>query len=282
MPLKVVLKAAAKEAVVRAASTVRGATGGTRCLMYHSVVPEEIEDDLQLTVSTDLVRRQFAYLRAHDFTVADAVALVAAIRAKRELGPRSVVLTFDDGLLDNRDLALPLLAEFGYRATIFVTADALTGRAKPEARDYLTSVQAREMLASGLITFGCHSASHRNLRGMTDAQLVRETADAKREIEDAVGTGISLFAYPYGSYDAWDDRVRAAVQRAGYDGAFTSIVGPNTARRDPYLLYRSRISWAETIPSFSRLLTGGYDWYAAVQWLHARRGQGTGAPVEAR
>lgn len=269
---KVVLKAAAKEAILRAASMRPGDTAGTRCLMYHSVVPTEIQDDLQITVSTDLVRRQFAYLRDNGHPVEDGGAFVAAIRAGREPQPRSVVLTFDDGYLDTRDLALPLLVKFGYRATIFVIADALAGRARPEAtREYLNAGQAREMLTSGLVSFGCHSASHRNLRGLSDDELARETAGAKAQIEDALGVGVTLFAYPFGSYDAWDDRVRAAVERAGYDGAFTSIVGPNMARRDPYLLRRSRISWAETIPSFGRLLTGGYDWYAGVQWLHARR-----------
>ena len=274
MSLKVSLKAAAKEAIVRAASVLPGDASSTRCLMYHSVVQTEMQDDLQLTVSSDLVRRQFGYLRDNGYAVTDAAALVSAIRAGREPRARSVVLTFDDGYVDNRDVALPLLAEFGYRATLFVTADALTGRGRPEAnRDYLTAAQARDMLTSGLISFGCHSASHRNLRGLGEAELAHETAGAKAQIEDALGVGVTLFAYPFGSYDAWDDRVRAAVQRAGYDGAFTSIVGPNTARRDPYLLFRSRISWAEEIPSFSRLLTGGYDWYARVQWLHARGGR---------
>ncbi len=278
-PLKVALKAAAKEAIVRAASTVRGETAGVRCLMYHSVVPTATHDDLQLTVPAALVRRQFAYLRDNRYRVEDASTLVAAIRAGQESAPRTVVLTFDDGYRDNRDLALPLLAEFGYRATIFVTANSMTGRGKPQAAgEYFTASHAREMLTSGLVTFGCHSASHRNLRGLDTPALARETATAKAEIEDALGTAVTLFAYPYGSYDAWDDRVRGAVERAGYAGAFTSIVGPNTAHRDPYLLFRSRISWAETIPSFSRLLTGGYDWYAGLQWLHARRGQVPRAP----
>ena len=48
--------------------------------------------------------------------LAEAVARLAA----GTLPPRSVALTFDDGLGDFADLAVPLLAEFGFPATVYV------------------------------------------------------------------------------------------------------------------------------------------------------------------
>lgn len=44
-----------------------------------------------------------------------------------ELPPNSVCVTFDDGYLDNHDVALPILAELGIPATFFIATDFLCG-----------------------------------------------------------------------------------------------------------------------------------------------------------
>jgi len=267
----VAMKSIVKSAVVAAASRLPSSSEGMRCLMYHSVVPTTRRDPKQMQVSTDLLARQLEYLVENRFSVVDAGAAVSRLGDGCDSAPRSVVVTFDDGYADNQTLAFPILERLRVPATIFMTTEALSGRVRPiYGEAYIGVAQAREMLASGLITFGCHGETHRSLRGLSDHELRRETADAKAWMEDALGVAVKLFAYPYGSYDAWDARVRTAVEEAGFDAAFTSIVGPNKPSTDRLLLLRSRVSWAEEIPAFSRLLAGGYDWYSKVQWLQAR------------
>ena len=271
MGIKTALKARIRGGLILAASRLPHRGGGTQCLMYHSIVRSEERDPRQLTVSVGLLARQLEYLRDNGYRVEEAAALVTRPQGARASDRRSVALTFDDGYANN-SLALPLLQDFGYRATIFLVADVLAGRLRPEGSvSYLDVAQAREMLASGVVSFGCHSASHRNLRGLSGRELEEETVGAKQRIEDALGAPVNLFAYPFGSFDAWNGRVRDAVEQAGFAGAFTSIYGANIPGRDPFLLRRSRVSWAEEVRAFRRLLSGGYDWLAAVQWLQARR-----------
>jgi peptidoglycan/xylan/chitin deacetylase (PgdA/CDA1 family) len=236
--------------------------------MYHSVVDSERYDAGQMTVSTRLLADQLAFLRDGPYQVEDAATAVANPSSSND---RSVTITFDDGFSDNCSLALPILERYGFPATVFLVADALVGRMRPlsDAR-YLDVGQAREMLESGLVRFGCHGATHRRLRGLSSGDLQRETADAKQRIEDALGTPVTLFAYPYGAPDSFDRHVKAAVSDAGFAAAFTSIVGANKPAQERLLLLRTRVSWAETLPSFSQLLRGGYDWYAGVQWLQAQ------------
>ena len=265
------LKLALKRTLVRAWSQLPRPSAGSRCLMYHSVVASEERDPGEMNVPVTLFEHQLEFLRDAGYVLEDAADAAARIRSGNEPDPKSVTLTFDDGYEDNHRLALPVLERFGYRATVFLVADAfLPPRIRPVAgATYLDLSQAREMLASGLISFGCHGATHRNLRELSEAEVDRETRGARIRLEDALGVPITLFAYPFGSFDAWDERTRRAVRRAGFVAAYTSIVGPNTARRDVTQLRRSRMSWAEDVASLSRLLHGGYDWYAAVQWLSA-------------
>jgi peptidoglycan/xylan/chitin deacetylase (PgdA/CDA1 family) len=269
MPLRTVAKTVVKRGIVLAASRV-ARTPGMRCLLYHHVTGGEDHDPGELTVSVRLFERQCAYLRDKGYRVTGAAEAVTMLRSGADLA-RSVVLTFDDGYVDTHTNAVPILERFRFPATVFVVADAMVDGATPVAgKKYFNVAAAREIVAGGLVTIGCHSATHANLRGLSDDALRRETVGAKQRIEDALGVPVRLFAYPFGSYDAWDRRVRDAVQAAGFEAAFTSISSPNGGGEDPFLLRRYRVSWAEELPYFSRMLTGGYDWHAGWQKLRAQ------------
>ena len=261
-------KVALKAGVVRLVSSLHRDDRGLRVLMYHSVSRDLPADREQTRVPLHLFEAQMAYLRENGHDVQDAATAVASLRAGQEPRARSLVITFDDGHADTHETALPILQRHSFPATVFVLADALTAKG---LRGAIGISQAREMLSTGLVRFGCHGATHRALVGLTDRELRDETAGARARIEDALGVSVTLFAYPFGLYDAWDARALAAVRSAGFDAAFSTIVGANGRRTDRFRLRRSRVSWAEELPLFRRLLTGGYDWYAAIQWLQSRR-----------
>ena len=90
-------------------------------IMYHRVIDDPALDPFALGMC---VRRahfieHLDWLRVN----CNVLPLSQAIRAQREgraLPPCSVALTFDDGYLDNLEIAAPLLAERGLPATFFV------------------------------------------------------------------------------------------------------------------------------------------------------------------
>ena len=231
---------------------------GLRCLLYHSIVADERQDPGQMTTPLRLFKEQMAYLAGNGYQVISCTELVRRIE-RGEMSPhKTVALSFDDGEVGLHEFAMPVLQEYRFPATVFLIAEAPGGR-------HLTWEQARQMRSSGLVEFGCHSGTHRHLRGLSDEDLTRETAGAKRRIEEALGCEVSLFAYPFGSYGTWDRRVLRALKGAGFKGAFTSVVGLNALRTDYYLLRRNRVSWLEEIAQFQCLLEGAGDWYAWVQ-----------------
>lgn len=91
-------------------------------LGYHGVsLEDEHEWDPELYVSPSFLRRRFELLREHGATVLPLSTALGLMQAGN-LPPRAVVLTFDDGMHDFYVHALPLLQEFGYPATVYLTS----------------------------------------------------------------------------------------------------------------------------------------------------------------
>lgn len=90
-------------------------------LCYHGVsLQDEHEWDPELFIPRALLRRRFEILRDRGYTVLPLNESLVRC-ANDTLPPRSVVLTFDDGLSDFAQVVAPMLAEFGFPATVYVT-----------------------------------------------------------------------------------------------------------------------------------------------------------------
>ena len=84
-------------------------------LMYHHVSPTPG----LVTVSPQTFAAQMRYLAEHGYDTLRADQLLAFIQGNAHLDRPSVLITFDDGYLDNYVHAYPTLKHYGLRATIF-------------------------------------------------------------------------------------------------------------------------------------------------------------------
>ena len=116
--------ALARSRLVRA---LRPWTGLATCLMYHRVCPDQAQfDDLtqgfapnrELSVTVSAFDAQMAFVAQHF----DCLSLPEAVDrlARGKLLPRSLIVTFDDGYLDNLTLALPILRKHAIPATVYI------------------------------------------------------------------------------------------------------------------------------------------------------------------
>ncbi|MCR5367238.1 polysaccharide deacetylase family protein [Eubacterium sp.] len=81
--------------------------------LKHSRYPEIKGLDLPL------FRQQLEYMKAN-FNVVTMEQVIDAVESKSELPEKALLLTFDDGYVDNYTFALPLLEEFGFQGSFFI------------------------------------------------------------------------------------------------------------------------------------------------------------------
>lgn len=100
------------------------ATRALSILIYHRVLWEQ--DGLLPSVpDTVLFERHMRWLRQF-FNVLPLEDAISRLRAGR-LPPRAAAITFDDGYLDNVEVALPVLQRLGLHATFFIATEFLNG-----------------------------------------------------------------------------------------------------------------------------------------------------------
>lgn len=130
------------------ARRVQGAT----ILMYHSVAEaaKAAWIDSGNHVPPELFEQQMRLL-ARRRRVISMTTLIEALEVGRPLAAGTVVLTFDDGYLDNLTVAAPILQRYGLPATLYLATGYVT-RAAPQWIDQLYAIvraRTRQRLSLG-------------------------------------------------------------------------------------------------------------------------------------
>lgn len=183
-------------------------------LMYHKVVADgEPCNDMRVTVSK--LREDFSFLRDLGCTPVLPRDLVSG----KPLPKRPVMITFDDGYIDNYTLLFPLLQEYQICALICPIVACTDNQ---WASDFCRWEMYREMEASGLVEIGSHTYALHNLDnggavrdGPNGIERFPEETDAdfqSRVLDDIqksydrlaeeLGHAPLCFAYPYGAKEA--------------------------------------------------------------------------------
>jgi len=142
--------------------------------------------------------------------------LYAGLNGEIELPPKPVLITFDDGYIDNYTNAFPILKKYNLRATIFIIP-AFTS----VYPNYMTWEQLKELEANG-ITIESHTLTHPKLEELPDDEIRNELLNSKTMLEEQLGHPIEFLAYPTGTYNL---HIAGIAQDLGYKGAFTIKYG---------------------------------------------------------
>lgn len=220
-------------------------------LMYHHVSPKPG----LVTVSPEVFRQHVQYLVQNGWTTVGATG-VEDFFAGRPLPQRSVVITFDDGYLDNYAYAHPILSEFGLMAMLFIVTGWIgsgparvgisqapfdhrecKGRIAAGAGDdvMLRWSEVEEMQFAGSFEFHSHTHSHtrwdKALVGSDRVSALSEDIQASRRTLVTRLGGVSRhLCWPQGYYEPTYVDAAAA---AGFDHLYTTGRRPNLRNSDP-------------------------------------------------
>jgi peptidoglycan/xylan/chitin deacetylase (PgdA/CDA1 family) len=187
---------------------------------------------------------QMSWLARHGF---HAITLRRAYdywRGGVPLPQRPVVLSFDDGYLNDLTDALPVLRRFGWPGVLNLEVNNV----RPGD---LTAAQVRVLIRAGW-EVDAHTLTHPDLTTLGSAALRREVAGSRDWIRRRFGVPVSFFCYPAGKYDA---DVVAAVRAAGYLAATTVHYGFASPRQGLWTLDRVRIDGSDGLAGFAAKLS---------------------------
>lgn len=238
-------------------------------LMYHRIA--EVAGDRN-SLPPAAFAAQLAYLKTHGYQTLTLAEVFSLRQAARPLPGKTVVLTFDDGYEDNYRVALPLLKQYGMRATVFVVAgwidkpnDWEDYPGKPVCRT-MNWTQLREWQAAGN-EIGSHTVNHPFLSQLNEAEITAELRTSKEILENGLQCEIPFLCYPYGDFDARVQRVAAAV---GYQGALAIFNGTSLTQFDAYALPRIVIPAKQSLREFAWKVSKVHHLFTALRIAERR------------
>jgi peptidoglycan/xylan/chitin deacetylase (PgdA/CDA1 family) len=240
-------------------------------LMYHSISYDANRRFKQFTVSPSLFAEQMAYLSQHKYTPLTITQFISA-RSHSALPPRPVLLTFDDGFADFASIALPILQQYGFTATLYVATAFVNATSRwlfregEARRTMLTWPQLVDISSCG-IECGAHSHSHYQLDVVSHTIAHNEIVLSKQSLEQHLGMPVSSFAYPFGYYSS---SVKALVRAAGFTSACAVKHAMCSVTSDPFSLARLMVKANCGIDAFASLLDGRLPALAESLYVRSR------------
>lgn len=234
---------------------------GIPIFLYHSI------DETGSPISThpENFRWQMQYLAKRGWSTMRLGELIAAMQSGH-LPQKRFVVTFDDGFQNLHTVALPILKELGFSATVYLATEFVS-RSNSFVRvimpelPMLTWEDLKALQKEGW-DIESHGHTHINLPDLELSRLHWELTISREHIRQHLGTEARHFCYPRGRYSR---EVVAAVKAAGYESAASFRSGLAHARSNPWLLSRLPINDRATPLHFRALLTEPYSWFSVAR-----------------
>lgn len=230
-------------------------------LMYHHVSPQPG----LVTCSPENFRAQMEWLARNGWNTLSTAAFAESL-ASGVFPKKSVLITFDDGYLDNWVYAHPVLREFGLQATIFLITGWIGDgpvrahigqsgmptvlnhkQAMADAREgrfdnaFLRWSEVEAMRAAGTVDFQSHTHTHTRWDRVVTDPLARDIALAddltasRASLAMRLGETTSHLCWPQGYFD---ERYQQVALATGFTHLYTTEHGVVRAGSEPARLPR--------------------------------------------
>ena len=227
-------------------------------LMYHHVNP----NSGLVTMSPKTFTDHMGYLARAGYTTLTADQFLEFLQGSYQAPAKSVLITFDDGYLDNYVYAYPTLRAFGLHAVIFCVTGWLSdgkprnhageNTALPICPDHSACKQAiaagrtdevmlrwsevQRMFDDGTIEIHSHTHTHTRWDKMIpdvdkrSQQLAQDLSESQQILLSRLGKQSTHLCWPQGYFDA---DYQATATRLGFVAQYTTSQHANTRNTTP-------------------------------------------------
>ena len=220
-----------------------------RIINYHSVP----------TDSSAQFEKQIRWLKQHfEFCTKEKLVQFLSGDAAFHEKP-GVLLTFDDGFLDNYSVAYPIMKQFGVKA-MFMISTELVGKknAGTQNMDYMTADQILQLSRDGN-EICSHTATHHRMSALDDSETLQfEIIQSKQWLEKLLQHPVDIFCWVGGEEETYTAEASHMIREHYQYGMMTNSC-PVTPGTDPFQLDRSNIesSWPVSLLKFQ--IAGSID-----------------------
>jgi len=242
-------------------------------IMYHSILKSRRNEYI---VSPTELEKDLKYLQQNNFNTITAEDLINYIYSDIALPEKPVMITFDDGYLNNITYAVPLLEQYNMRAVISVVGsftDEESSAERHASYSYLNWNEINEIINSDTIEIQCHTYNlHKNSGGRKGVGKTRsESAEEydkflredilkfKQVMEINTAYQTKAFIYPFGVYS---EESEAVIKNMGFLASFSCREKLNIISKNPeslYLLGRFNRSGNISSENFFKKLLKNYE-----------------------
>jgi peptidoglycan/xylan/chitin deacetylase (PgdA/CDA1 family) len=212
----------------------------------HEYATELTKSQPDLTVEPAVFAQEMEALDRAGYRTITERQLFDALYRGQALPRKPVIVSVDDGYVDDVTEMLPVLRRLRMVATFYV----ITRRVHEAG--FLDTRQIRALEAAGM-DVGAHTRTHANLPGLPPAALRSEVDGSAADLRAILGHPVYWFAYPYGAVDATVER---EVRRAGFLLAVTTKGGTTASSTAPLEIPRIHVGRSAT-PRSVVALAGG-------------------------
>lgn len=220
-------------------------------LLYHQVAPPK--DNSRYYVSPEVFEEQMQLLHNWGYQTITLEMLEKAINDGAELPSRPMLITFDDGNINNYTTAFPIMQKYGFTGVMYIVGSYLG------AELFMDAGQIQEMVAAGW-EVGSHSMRHRDLTTLDESEMKFEIIQSRKVLERELGVPVRSFAYPFGLFNS--DAVNL-TNAAGYTTAMSLGSSSDQGTWNVFALQRRDVSGRYDLKKFAFFL----PWQGDVSFL---------------
>ncbi|MEM1485497.1 polysaccharide deacetylase family protein [Oscillospiraceae bacterium PP1C4] len=240
-------------------------------IMYHEVKPFKTGKDV---ITPEEFENDLKYLAKNGYTTITMTELIDYVYNEDELCAKPIILSFDDGYLNNYKYVLPLLKKYHAKIVLSIigkNTDDFT-RILDNNLDYshVTWDQLNEMIDSGHVevqnhTYNLHSLTT-NRQGCKEMPgeslwhyeqaMTEDIGKFQEQITLMTGETPNTFAYPYGRKSKNTDLV---LKKLGFKATLSCLYGMNLITHDPEDLFGLRRICRSHGQNMGKVIAGGME-----------------------